>query len=129
MSRVRTYWPSCQVEPKCPWMIHRSRFPAMAAPMLERTLGSGIQQSRMLIPWASQQSMTALTSSALWRSSHSAPRPISLTISPVFPSARYLIKIPLQVLRVQIPLSYHTFPAGQGRSAALPSLPGACIMG
>ena len=61
--------------------------------------------------------------------SHSAPRPISLTISPVFPSARYLIKIPLQVLRVQIPLSYHTFPAGQGRSAALPSLPGACIMG
>lgn len=32
-------------------------------------------------------------------------------------------------MRVQIPLSYHTFPAGQGRSAALPSLPGACIMG
>ena len=89
ISRVRTYCPSCQVEPKCPWMIHRSRFPAMAAPIFDRTLGSAIQQSRILIPWASQQSMTAFTSSALWRSSHSAPRPISLTFSPVFPSSLY----------------------------------------
>src|SRR5699024_12233269 len=72
-------------------MIHFSRFPAIAFPMLERTFGSAIQQSRMLIPCSSQQSITAFTSSVLWRSSHSPPRPISLTFSPVLPSSLYFI--------------------------------------
>ena len=61
--------------------------------MFERTFGSDIQQSRMLMPSAAQRSTTALTSSALWRSSHSPPRPISLTFSPVFPSILYRILI------------------------------------
>ena len=75
-------------------MIQRSRLPAMAAPRLERTFGSGIQQSSMLMPAASQRSTTALTSAALWRSSHSPPRPISLTDKPVFPNALYFMGSP-----------------------------------
>ena len=88
MSRVRTYWPSCQVEPMWPWMIQRSRVPANAAPRLLRTSGPAIQQSRMLMPASSQRSTTARTSAADFFSIHSAPKPISLTSSPVLPSSR-----------------------------------------
>ena len=64
-------------------------------------MGSDIQQSRMLIPQPSQQSMTAFTSSALCRSSHSAPSPISLTFRPVFPNSLYLMIFPVLLFRRQ----------------------------
>ena len=44
------------------------------------------------MPVASQWSIIAFTSCAVWRSSHSAPRPISLTDNPVFPSILYFIQ-------------------------------------
>ena len=72
----------------CPWMIQRSRSPAMAAPRLLRTSGSAIQQSRMLMPDAAHASATAFTSAAVFFSIHSAPKPISLTSRPVRPSSR-----------------------------------------
>ena len=88
-----TYCPFCHVEPICPCIIHLSRRPFRAAPILERTLGSDIQQSRILIPCVSQVSITSFISRESWRSSHSAPRPISLTSNPVFPSFLYRIQI------------------------------------
>lgn len=72
----------------CPWMYHFSLCPASAFPMLVRTLGSDIQQSRILMPHSRQRSTTCFTSASLCRSSHSPPRPISLTRSPVLPKIR-----------------------------------------
>ena len=88
MSRLRTYWPPCQVEPMCPCTNHSPRQSAMAAPMMSRDLGSGIQQSMMLMPAAWACLISAMESASGWRSSHSPPNPTSLTISPVFPSLR-----------------------------------------
>ena len=58
----------------------------IAIPTLVRTFGSLIHISRILMPCFSHSFTTRIQSSRLWRSIHSEPKPISLTIRPVLPS-------------------------------------------